>query len=100
MSGIYKGNDFFKGHYEKPPYDEQSKRTVYHVRNLEVFRLKQLSGKLDIFISHDWPTNITKFGNVKQLLKRKPFFKYLNHNTCLVIFTNFVVLGKTLKTIN
>lgn len=75
LSGIYKGNDYLKGHYEKAPYDENSKRTVYHIRNLEVFRLKQLSGKIDIFLSHDWPTNVTKYGNMKQLLKKKPFFK-------------------------
>jgi lariat debranching enzyme len=30
---------------------------------------------VDIFISHDWPTNITNFGNKKQLLKEKPFFQ-------------------------
>lgn len=75
LSGIYKGRDYLKGHYEKVPYDENTKRTVYHVRNLEIFRLKQLSGKIDIILSHDWPTNVTKFGNIKQLLKKKPFFK-------------------------
>ena len=32
----------FLGHYEHPPYDEGSKRSVYHIRNLEVFRLKQV----------------------------------------------------------
>lgn len=64
-----------KGHYEKVPYDENSKRTVYHIRNLDVYRLKQLSGKIDIFLSHDWPTNIAEFGNLKQLLKKKPYFQ-------------------------
>ncbi|CAH1995499.1 unnamed protein product [Acanthoscelides obtectus] len=75
LSGIYKGKDYMKGHYEKVPYDENSKRSVYHVRNLEVFRLKQLSGKIDVFLSHDWPSDIFNFGNVKQLLKKKPFFR-------------------------
>lgn len=42
LSGIYKGPDYLKGHYEKSPYSEDSKRSVYHVRNLEVFRLKQV----------------------------------------------------------
>ncbi|CAG9824892.1 unnamed protein product [Phaedon cochleariae] len=75
LSGIYKSKDYNKGHFEKPPYDENSKRTVYHVRNLEVFRLKQLTGNVDIFLSHDWPSEVYKHGNVKQLLKRKPFFR-------------------------
>ncbi|XP_072384494.1 lariat debranching enzyme [Diabrotica undecimpunctata] len=75
VSGIYKGQDYWKGHYEKPPYTDESKRSVYHVRNLEIFRLKQLSGKIDVMISHDWPNEITKYGNVKQLLKKKPLFK-------------------------
>ncbi|XP_060519457.1 lariat debranching enzyme [Cylas formicarius] len=75
LSGIYKGRDFLRGRFEKAPYDENSKRSVYHIRNLEVFRLKQLSKPIDIFLSHDWPTGICNFGNKKQLLKRKPFFK-------------------------
>lgn len=75
ISGIYKSNDYMKGHFEKAPYDENTKRSVYHIRNLEIFRLKQLSGPLDIFLSHDWPNGIYKFGNINQLLKKKPFFK-------------------------
>jgi lariat debranching enzyme len=43
MSGIYKGHDYLKGHFEAPPYSEDTKRSVYHVRNLEVFRLKQVN---------------------------------------------------------
>lgn len=42
LSGIYKGHDYLKGHFEKPPYTEDTKRSVYHVRNLETFRLKQV----------------------------------------------------------
>ena len=38
LSGIYKGRDFMKGHYEKPPYSEDTKRSVYHIRNVDVFR--------------------------------------------------------------
>ncbi|PSN52715.1 Lariat debranching enzyme [Blattella germanica] len=41
LSGIYKGHDYMKGHFEKPPYTEETKRSAYHVRNLEIFRLKQ-----------------------------------------------------------
>ncbi|KAI5719902.1 hypothetical protein M8J76_016486 [Diaphorina citri] len=75
ISGIQKGQDYLKGHFEKAPYTEQTKRSCYHIRNLEVFRLKQLSGKIDIMCSHDWPQGVYHFGNVAQLVKHKPYFK-------------------------
>lgn len=37
------GRDYLKGRYECPPYDQESMRTVYHYRNLDIFRLKQVS---------------------------------------------------------
>ncbi|XP_014479878.1 PREDICTED: lariat debranching enzyme-like [Dinoponera quadriceps] len=75
LSGIYKSQHWMQGHHEKPPYTDQTLRSVYHVRNLEIFRLKQLSGKIDIFLSHDWPAGVTKYGDEDALLKRKPFFR-------------------------
>ncbi|XP_043273953.1 lariat debranching enzyme isoform X2 [Venturia canescens] len=75
ISGIYKSQDWMQGHHEKTPYDNSTIRSVYHIRNLEVFRLKQLSGKIDIFLSHDWPRGITQYGDEQALLRNKPFFK-------------------------
>ncbi|XP_972250.2 lariat debranching enzyme [Tribolium castaneum] len=75
ISGIYKGQDYMKGHFEHSPYSDSSKRSVYHIRNLEVFRLKQLSQPLDIFLSHDWPSGIWQYGNAAQLIRFKPFFE-------------------------
>lgn len=75
LSGIFKGRDYLKGHYECPPYDEGSKKSVYHVRNIDVFRLKQIKKPIDIFVSHDWPTGVYNFGNKDDLLRQKPFFK-------------------------
>ncbi|KAB0792623.1 hypothetical protein PPYR_14582 [Photinus pyralis] len=75
LSGIYKSHDYLKGRSEKPPYSNDTKRSVYHIRNLDVFRLKQVTGPLDIFISHDWPSGIWNYGNIRQLLKFKPYFK-------------------------
>lgn len=43
ISGIYKSQDWMQGHHEKAPYDNSSIRSVYHIRNLEVFRLKQVN---------------------------------------------------------
>lgn len=54
ISGIYKGHDYMKGHFEKSPYNDNTKRSVYHIRNCEVFRLKQVGFDFCIF-------EITKF---------------------------------------
>lgn len=75
ISGIYKSQDWMQGHHEKPPYTKNTVRSVYHIRNLEVFRLKQLSGKIDIFLSHDWPNGVTKYGDENRLIKMKRHLK-------------------------
>ncbi|XP_019398397.1 PREDICTED: lariat debranching enzyme isoform X2 [Crocodylus porosus] len=75
ISGIFKSHDYRKGHFECPPYNRQTIRSAYHVRNIEVFKLKQLKQPMDIFMSHDWPRSIYHFGNKKQLLKKKSFFR-------------------------
>nr|SVE79507.1 EOG090X06RW [Daphnia magna]SVE81333.1 EOG090X06RW [Daphnia magna]SVE83087.1 EOG090X06RW [Daphnia magna] len=75
LSGIFKGHDYLKGHFEKPPYTSGTMRSAYHVRSLEVFRLKQLKEAIDIFISHDWPRGIYNYADTRELLHWKPFFR-------------------------
>jgi len=76
LSGIYKGFDYLHGHHEKPPYDDNSMRSVYHIRNVDVFRLKQLEAAApDIMMSHDWPRGVYNFGNKEQLVRYKKHFK-------------------------
>jgi len=75
VSGIYKSHDFTQGRFERPPYDNSTMRSVYHVRNIDIFRMKCLSQGPDIMMSHDWPQGIEQFGNTKELLRRKPFFR-------------------------
>lgn len=75
MSGIYKARDYNKGHFEHPPYSEDTKRSCYHIRNVDVFRLKQLQQPVDIMMSHDWPRGIYNYGDVNQLLRRKQYFR-------------------------
>ncbi|XP_063701404.1 lariat debranching enzyme [Culicoides brevitarsis] len=75
ISGIYKAHDYFRGHFEAAPYNDSTLRSVYHQRQLEVFRLSQLTPKIDVCISHDWPLGVTKYGNVGQLIRFKPFFR-------------------------
>ncbi|XP_045138094.1 lariat debranching enzyme B-like [Portunus trituberculatus] len=83
LSGIYKGPDYLKGHYEKTPYSDDSIRSVYHVRNLEVFRLKQLSGDHDVFMSHDWPRGIYHHGPKERLMRLKKHFRSEIENNTL-----------------
>ncbi|KAG8432643.1 hypothetical protein GDO86_017044 [Hymenochirus boettgeri] len=75
ISGIFKPHDYRKGHFERPPYSKDTIRSAYHVRSIEVFKLKQLKESMDIFISHDWPQSIYHYGNKSQLLKKKGFFR-------------------------
>ena len=35
----------------------------------------QLSGKIDVFVSHDWPVEIYHHGDKEGLLRWKPFFR-------------------------
>lgn len=63
------------GHFEIPPYNSDSLRSVYHQRELEMWRLSMLTGEIDAFLSHDWPTGIWDYGDREQLLAKKPFFR-------------------------
>jgi hypothetical protein len=66
------------GHFERPPYSESTLRSVYHLRELEVYRMAHLSHSVhtvDIFLSHDWPAQIWEYGNKERLLKIKPYFR-------------------------
>ncbi len=72
ISGIYKPQDYLKGHFETSPYDESTKRSAYHVRKFEVDKLLQLECSeelpVDILVSHDWPSQIVDYGDKDWLL--------------------------------
>lgn len=64
------------GHWEAPPYGPGAMRSAYHVRELEVHRLMQLkAGTVDVFLSHDWPQWVTRYGDAAALFRKKPYFK-------------------------
>lgn len=42
LSGIYNTRHYHMGHFERLPYTDSSKRSAYHVREQEIFRLKQV----------------------------------------------------------
>lgn len=78
LSGIYNERHYRSGHFETVPFTEESMRSVYHVRELEVYRMAHLSvtqsaspRKLDIFLSHDWPSNVWNYGDCRVLLRKK-----------------------------
>ena len=75
LSGIYKGHDYNKGHFERPPYNNSTVRSAYHVRSLDVFKLKILSQPIDIFMSHDWPLGVYHHGNVQELYRYKEYLR-------------------------
>lgn len=84
ISGIYNGRDYHRGHFEVPPYSPSTLRSIYHVREYEVFKLAQLasgsgargdSAHVDVMLSHDWPRGIYHHGDMGQLLRTKPYFR-------------------------
>eukprot|EP00536_Pseudo-nitzschia_multiseries_P016266 jgi/Psemu1/220743/e_gw1.1061.11.1 len=92
ISGIYKNHDYETGYHEAPPYDHRAVKSVYHVRKIDVERMKLLSAictapwdrdqkektdknTLDVFVSHDWPLGIEQHGDTRGLIRKKPFFK-------------------------
>ncbi|KAJ9123081.1 hypothetical protein QFC22_001271 [Naganishia vaughanmartiniae] len=80
MSGIYKSFDYKRGHFETVPFNEKSVKSAYHVREYDVLKLKQLSRRktkdvVDLFMSHDWPVTITRYGDERKLLQQKPYFR-------------------------
>ncbi|KAJ7049470.1 lariat debranching enzyme, C-terminal domain-containing protein [Mycena amicta] len=67
-SGIFKSNDYSRGHFETMPYDRSTLRSMYHIRE---YAFRKLS--LAIFLSHDWPQSISDYGDLPGLLRRKGF---------------------------
>jgi lariat debranching enzyme len=82
VSGIFHDRHYRLGLFETPPFTKDSMRSVYHLRELEVFRLAQLASycsvdanPIDVFLSHDWPSVIWDHGYVDQLLRKKGFLQ-------------------------
>ncbi|KAI0328071.1 DBR1-domain-containing protein [Cubamyces sp. BRFM 1775] len=73
-SGIFKPGDFHLGHHERPPYNHGTMRSIYHIREYNILRLSLLSSPT-IFLSHDWPQGIERHGDLRDLLRRKPYFR-------------------------
>ena len=74
LSGIYKRYHYNQGHHERLPYTEDTKRSIYHIREFDVHKLSLIPSPT-IFMSHDWPTGIHRYGDAGGLLARKPHFR-------------------------
>lgn len=77
LSGIFNQQSFTRNIIkdETLPYDHSTIRRVYHVKPKNFLKMNLINKNLDIALSHDWPSEIEKFGNINRLLRRKPFFK-------------------------
>ncbi|KAL9127692.1 MAG: hypothetical protein Q9217_003491 [Psora testacea] len=75
LSGIWKGYNYNKPHFEKLPYSADEVKSIYHVRELDVRKLLLVRQQVDIGISHDWPRGIEWQGDYKTLFKKKDLFE-------------------------
>ncbi|KAF2832944.1 lariat debranching enzyme [Ophiobolus disseminans] len=75
LSGIWKGYNYKKPHFERLPYNSDDIRSIYHVREWDVRKLLQIRSQVDIGLSHDWPRSIEWKGDYKQLFRWKPDFE-------------------------
>lgn len=73
-SGIYKSHDYMRGRFERQPYSMGDLRSMYHTRAFDMTKLALLD-RPDIFMSHDWPNGVEQYGDVEELLRKKPFFR-------------------------
>ncbi|KAF5391317.1 hypothetical protein D9757_002084 [Collybiopsis confluens] len=83
-SGIFKAYNFTKGYFERQPYSKDDLRSIYHIRESAIRQLSLLppsvnaSDSTSVFLSHDWPLNITSYAPpaaLNDLLRKKPYFK-------------------------
>ncbi|KAF2842210.1 DBR1-domain-containing protein [Patellaria atrata CBS 101060] len=75
LSGIWKGYNYRKPHYERLPYSSHDVKSTYHVRELDVRKLLQLRTQVDVGISHDWPQGVEWKGDYRDLFRKKSLFE-------------------------
>ncbi|KAL4996083.1 lariat debranching enzyme, C-terminal domain-containing protein [Aspergillus recurvatus] len=83
LSGIWKGRDYRKPHFERLPYNDDDIKSIYHVRELDVRKLLQVRTQIDVGLSHDWPRQVEYCGDWQQLFSVKPLFRRDSENGTL-----------------
>ncbi|CAD8153894.1 unnamed protein product [Paramecium pentaurelia] len=74
-SGIFKIFDFNNPKLESFPFKSEQLRSVYHTKQVDLFKLSLYEGEVNMFLSHDWPQQIHQHGSTKELLKKKQNFE-------------------------
>ena len=73
ISGIFNKFDYFRGHFEKNENDiKGDKKSIFHYREFEIAKMSHIKNKLDIFMTHDWPTNIIDSKDFNRIFKLYP----------------------------
>lgn len=80
FSGIWKGYDYRKPHFERLPFNRDEIGSIYHVRELDIRKLLQVRTQVDVGLSHDWPKQVEYSGDWHQLFGAKPFFREDSQN--------------------
>ncbi|KOS23267.1 Lariat debranching enzyme [Escovopsis weberi] len=75
LSGIWKGRDYRRPHFERLPFSDDDVRSFYHVRELDVRKLLQVRTQVDVGLSHDWPRAIEWHGDHERLFRAKRAFR-------------------------
>ena len=75
MSGIWKGYNYNKPHFERLPYSEDEIKSFYHLREIDIRKLLLLRTPVDVGVSHDWPRGIEWQGDWKTLFRKKDLFE-------------------------
>ncbi|KAG8630219.1 hypothetical protein KVT40_001838 [Elsinoe batatas] len=71
MSGIWKGYDYRKPHFERLPYNSDEVKSVYHTREVDVRKLLAVRTQVDVGVSHDWPKGVEWMGDHARLWRGK-----------------------------
>lgn len=79
LNGIWNYRTFSASLSSNPPqyslpYLDATIKTIYHVKPKNYLKFL-LSGTSDIALSHDWPQWVWKWGDGRQLLRHKPYFR-------------------------
>ena len=76
ISGIFNKYDYFRGNFEKEENDiKGDKKSIFHLREFDVVKMSHVKNKIDIFMTHDWPTNLVSDEDKANVFKKKPHFK-------------------------
>lgn len=75
LSGIWKGYNYNKPHFERLPYSYNDIKSLYHVREFDTRKLLQVRTQVDVGLSHDWPRGVEWKGNWRQLFRKKKDFE-------------------------